>query len=131
MRLLVRNLSPKEYQRLSILIFLVDWFIGTASLIGGLNGLGEGEPICTFVVACGIWWWAYRLGRAKDDIGNTGGFLVIGLWILNLSGALLVDFHHYITDKFFWGSSSIVLILVVVAALSGTSSDRHKRSAID
>jgi hypothetical protein len=69
-----------------------------------------------FAVACALWWGAYSLGRTKNGNGNTAGFLVIGLWTLNLFGAVLIAFDHYIADTFFWASAAMLLVLIFAAS---------------
>jgi hypothetical protein len=48
--------------------------------------------------------------------------VALGLWILNVAGALAFDFHHLIVDHFFWASAAILLVLIAAIALSDTPS---------
>jgi hypothetical protein len=120
MRSFVRALPAKLDRPLfAILIFVVVWFVGTAALTGGLEGIGErGPAICVFAVACAAWWGMRRFGGPKSESVNTAAFVVTGLWMLKILIALLVDFHHCIADVFFWASVSMVLLLTMAAALT-------------
>jgi hypothetical protein len=108
----------KASRPLAIGVFIISWWVGTASLIGGLEGMGEFWPLCTFAAACALWFWAYKLRDSKTGPRSSGGFLVIALWMIHLLGAALLGFHHYITDRFFLVSVGLVLLLLVGVALS-------------
>jgi hypothetical protein len=56
------------------------------------------------------------------------GFLTLGLWLLNLVGALFFDFRRYVSDLFFWTSTAIFLLLIVLVALSDPPSTRRTTS---
>jgi len=108
--------SRADQPRFAIWIFVLAWLISAPALLMGLNGGGAsqtGFAICMFWIACGLWFWAQRL-RGK----SAGGFLVVGFWLLNLIGAALSDFHHYIKDVFFLISVATVFFLIAAAALS-------------
>ncbi len=111
--------SKADYHRLAVPIFCVSWLIGNVALIVGLNGAGGTIPaVCGFTIACVIWWGGYRLGGMKRPIGTAIGFLAIGIWMLNLVGAIVFAFHHYAADPFFWCSTITLFLLIVAMALS-------------
>ena len=56
-----------------------------------------------FAAVCILWWISFRISRSANGRGMTLGFVALGLWILNLIGALVFDFRHYIGDHFFLG----------------------------
>jgi hypothetical protein len=114
----------KARRPLAIGAFIVSWWIGTASLIGGLEGMGEFWPILTFAAACALWFWAYELRVNKTGSRSSGGFLVIALWMIHLVGAALFSFHHYITDRFFLSSVTLLVFLIVAASLSARRTDQ-------
>jgi hypothetical protein len=58
----------------------------------------------------------------------TLGLVALGMWILNLGGMLLVDFHHAVTGFLFWASAGILLFLITAVALSDTPSDARRAS---
>ena len=111
---------------LSILVFIVVWFVGTAALTGGFTELGEdGLLACVFGAACAAWWGARKFGGANSAPVNATGFVVIGLWTMKLLHALLFNFHYWVTRFFFWASAAILLLLVTAVALSKGLSDRN------
>jgi hypothetical protein len=112
------SFSNVSRRRLAIGIFIVAWWFGTGSLIGGLEGMGVFWPICIFVAACALWFWAYKLSADESGSRSSGGFVVIALWMIHLSGAMLFDFHHYIRDRFFLVSAALLIFLIGAAALS-------------
>jgi hypothetical protein len=120
MRSLVRLLpSRRDYSRLTVWMFCLAWLIGNISLIVGLNGSGGEVPaICGFVIACGTWWGAYRLGGTKTRVGSAVGLLAIGIWSVNLLGAMVFAFHHYVADFFFWAIAIALVVLIIATALS-------------
>ena len=104
--------------RLAIGIFIIAWWLGTASLIGGLQGMGGLWAAVVFAAASALWFWAYILSGNNAGSRSSGGFLVIALWMIHLTGAMLFDFRHYIRDRFFLASVGILLLLVGATALS-------------
>jgi hypothetical protein len=114
--------------KLATLLFLIALLFGNTSLIAGLE-MESGLPAaCVFAVVCLVWWISFRISRSANGRGMTLGFVALGLWILNLAGALVVDFHHYIGDHFFWASSAALLVLIAAIALRDTPSDVPKTS---
>jgi hypothetical protein len=111
-----------------VLLFFVAWFLGTAALRGGLEIGAKVRDACIFAIACVLWWISYRVCRSASGRGMTIGFLTLGLWMLNLLGALFFDFHHYFADLFFWTSTAIFLLLIMLVALSDPPSIRPKAS---
>jgi hypothetical protein len=113
-------------QRISVLVFVIVWFIGATALTGGLQGLGKNGPaICVFAAACIAWWGALRLGGNGNGTVNTAGFVVIGLWTLRILFALLVSFRDCVTDVFFWTSVVMILFLIGAVVISKERSDRR------
>lgn len=111
--------SKADRHRLAVPVFFVAWLIGNIALIIGLNGAGGTIPaVCGFAIACVVWWGGYRLGGAKSRVGTAIGFLGIGIWTLNLLGAIVFMFRHYVADLFFWCSTIALFLLVMALALS-------------
>lgn len=98
-------------------MFLVVWIVGTGALNIGLQKLGTGTAIGVFVGACAAWYGALKFGGARVGTVRTAGFLVIGLWGVKLSVALLVNFHSCVTDPFFWTSGALLLLLTIISIL--------------
>ena len=109
--------------KLATLLFLIALLLGNVALIGGLEKEGSMLFAGLFATACVLWWISYRISRPANCRGITLGFVALGLWILNLAGALAISFHHYIVDHFFWASASVLFVLIAVIALRGTPSD--------
>jgi len=117
-------------QRISVLAFVIVWFIGATALTGGLQVLGKNGPtICVFATACVAWWGALRLGGIGNGTVNTAAFVVIGLWMLRILFALLVSFRYCITDVFLWVSVVMILVLIGAAVISKERSDRRASHA--
>jgi hypothetical protein len=112
--------------KLARLLFLIALLLGNGALIGGLEAEGGMLAACFFAVACILWWISFRISRSANSRGMTLGVVSLGLWILGLAGALVVAFHHYIVDHFFWACAAILLVLVAAIALSNTPSDVPK-----
>jgi hypothetical protein len=114
------SFSNVSRRRIAIGIFIVSWWLGTASLVGGLEGVGGVLwAVLVFGAACALWFWAYTLSANSAGARSSGGFLVIALWMIHLTGAMLFGFRHYIRDVFFLASVAMVFVLVGAAALSG------------
>jgi hypothetical protein len=100
-------------------LFCVAWLVGSLALIIGLQGdTGEIPAICIFAIACVMWRGAYKLRGRKSQPGNAIGFLALAIWIANLLGAFVFDFHHYVTDFFFWASAATLLLLIIATVLT-------------
>ena len=112
--------SKADYPRLAVWMFCIAWLVGSIALIIGLDGdAGEIPAICIFAVACLMWWGAYKVRGKRGQPGNAIGFLALAIWILNLLGAFVFDFHHYVTDLFSW-ASIVMLLLLIISAIFGT-----------
>ena len=123
MRSLSRILPSKaDYPQLAVWMFCIAWLVGSIALIIGLNGdAGEIPAICIFAIACFMWWAAYKVRGKRGQSSNAIGFLALAIWIFNLLGAFVFDFHHYATDLFFWASIVMLVLLIISAAvLQGT-----------
>lgn len=77
--------------------------------------------VCTFALACGLWWVAYRLRCSANGIGKTAGFLIIGLWLLNLVGGAVLASHQVLSDLF--SSAFAALCLLLIISISTTLSE--------
>jgi O-antigen ligase len=110
--------SKADYPRLAVWMSCIAWLVGSIALIIGLYGdAGEIPAICIFAIACLLWWGAYKVRGKRGQPGNAIGFLALAIWILNLLGAFVFDFHHYVTDVFFWASIVMLLLLIISAAV--------------
>jgi hypothetical protein len=112
---------------LTVLLFLVAWLLGYAAMKGGFDGGQDVSASCGFAVACGLWWLAFKMSRSANGRGTTLGFVVLGLWMLNLIGAL-VFVHHYAGGLFFWISTVLFLLLIAAVALFDKPSGRPRSS---
>lgn len=118
--------SKTHYTRLSGWIFVAVWLFGACCIIAGLevaDGFWENfAAICIFGGACAAWWGAYKL----SNFTSSGGFVVIGLWMLEGPLGALLEFRHYVASPFFWASSGMLLLLVILAAISQPRAERSK-----
>jgi hypothetical protein len=121
-------LSSGVRAKLATLLFLVAWLFGSAALTGGFESGANFAGACIFATACGLWWVSYRTCVSANGKGITFGLVGLGLWMINLGGMLLVDFHHAVTGFLFWASTAVLLLLVTAVALSDTPSDAHEGS---
>jgi hypothetical protein len=112
--------------KLATLLFLIALLLGNVALIGGLEMEGGIPAAGFFAVVCMLWWISFRISRSANGRGLTLGIVALGLWILNVAGALAFDFHRLIVDHFFWASAAILLVLIAAIALSDTPSDVPK-----
>jgi hypothetical protein len=112
--------------KLATLLFLIALLFGNTSLIAGLEREGGLPAAGIFALVCLVWWISFRISRSADGRGMTLGFVALGLWILNLIGALVFAFRHSIGDRFFWASVAILLVLIAGIAISDTQSDVTK-----
>jgi hypothetical protein len=118
------SFSKASRRRLAIGIFIVSWWIGTASLFAGLKGLGEFWPICTFAAACALWFWGFTVSDLENGTRNPGGYVVIALWMIHLMVAALFSSHHSITDLVFLICLAETLSFVVAIAPSAPRTDQ-------
>jgi hypothetical protein len=72
---------------------------------------------------------SYKICLSANSKEMTLGLVALGIWILNLGGMLLVDFHHAVTGFLFWASAAVLLLLVTAVALSDTPSDARRASS--
>ena len=118
--------KPRTRALLATLLFLITWFLGAGALIGEFE-VEEGPfALCVFAIACVLWWISYRISLSANGRGATLGFIALGMWTLNLVGALLVAFHQYVADPMFWTFVAMVALLVVGIALSDKPSPSPK-----
>ena len=120
--------TPGVRAKLATLLFLISLVFGNIALIGGFEDEGGIPAACVFAIVCVLWWISYRMSCSANRRGMTLGFVALGLWILNLAGALVSDFHHYVVDHFFWVTTAVLLALVVAIALSEAASDGPRAS---
>jgi hypothetical protein len=118
------SFSKASRRRLASGIFIVSWWVGTASLLAGLEGLGDFWPICTFAAACALWFWGFRVNDVETGSRGSGGYLVIALWMIHLTVAALFSSHHSTTDLIFMICLAEVLAFVVTIALSTPRTDQ-------
>jgi hypothetical protein len=118
--------TPGVRAKLATLLFLIALLLGNSALIGGLEMDGGMFFAALFAVVCILWWISFRISRSANGRGLTLGFVALGLWILNLVGALVLDFRHYIGDHFFWAYAAVLLVLIVAIAIRDTQSDVTK-----
>jgi|GEM_PF-2231692 len=116
-------LTPRVRAKLAILLFLIAWVLGAVALTGGFESGADLPAACVFAIACGLWWTAYKLCQKSGGRGLTLGLIALGMWMLNLSGALLLDFRHYVDSLLFWVATAIVLFLIAGIALSKPPSE--------
>lgn len=119
-------MSSGERGKLATLLFLIALLFGNISLIAGFES-EEGVPAaCVFAAACFTWWISYRISHSAKGRGITLGLVCLGLWILNIATALVVDFHHFIVGFFSWSSTTILSILITAFVISEAPSDRPR-----
>jgi hypothetical protein len=114
--------------KLVVLLFLVAWLFGSVALTASFESDAHFAGTCIFAIACGLWWISYKICLSANGKGMTLGLVALGMWMLNLGGMLLVDFHHAVTGFLFWASTAVLLLLVTAVALSHTPSDAHGAS---
>ena len=118
--------TPGVRAKLATLLFLIALLLGNSALIGGLEMEGGMFFAGLFAAVCILWWISFRISRSANGRGMTLGFVALGLWILNLIGALVFDFRHYIGDHFFWAYAAVLLVLIAAIAIRDTQSDVTK-----
>ena len=77
--------------------------------------------LAVFGAACAGWWGAYKL----SNFASAGGFLVLGLWLLPLLGALLE--FRYVNRAFFWISSGMMVLLLALAVARQPKPESRER----
>lgn len=122
-------LSARARALLAVLLFLIAWLLGNVGLTVGLK-LGATVPAAIiFAIACVLWWISYKISCSANSRGMTLGFVALSVWMLNLVGALLFDFRHYVADIFFWVSTAIFFLLITAFALSEARPNPPKESS--
>jgi len=105
MHLPALNLSTRARGLLALLLFLIVWLLGTVGLIGVFELEAKIPATTTFLIACMLWWISYKLSRSANGRGLMLGVVALSVWMLNLVGGLLLNFHYWIADSFFWVST--------------------------
>jgi hypothetical protein len=121
-------LTSRAQARLATLLFLIAWILGAVALTAGFESGSDLPAACIFAIACGIWWISYKVCQKADGRGLNLGLVALGMWILNLTGALFLDFRHYVADLLFWVATAIVLFLITAVALSKPRSESSSPS---
>lgn len=111
-------ITPRGRGLLAVLIFIISWFTGAASIVGGFETGAYFAFAATFVVAVLFWWASYGLSRSASGRGMTVGLIALALWMLALTFSLLADFRGSIASPFFWTVAVILLVVVVVLSIS-------------
>lgn len=93
----------------------------------GANDQGATVGTAGFIVACGVWWMAYRLGGMKSRIGIFLGLLALSIWTLN-SLVMIFRFRTYFVGYFLWISSICVVTLLVAFIVSEAHSSAKQPS---
>ena len=122
-------LTSKARALLAVLLFLVAWFFGNGALILGLE-MEEGVfAACVFAFACGLWWTSYKISRSAHGKGMTLGLVALGIWMLNLIGALVFAFRHSVANPFFWVATAIFSFLITAFAVSDVRPNLSKSAS--
>lgn len=114
--------SPGVRAKLATLLFLIAWPLGSIALMGVLEVEAGLPGLSAFAIACALWWGSYRISLSAGGRGVTLGFIALGMWMLALVGALLINFHDYVRNGFFWASTLLLSLLVAAVALSDAPS---------
>ncbi len=118
MHLPALKLRERERGLLALLLFLIAWLLGNVSLIGIFELEAKVPATTTFLVACALWWISYKMSRSANGRGITLGVVALSVWMLSLVGGLLLNFHYWIADPFFWISTAIFLLLITALVVS-------------
>jgi hypothetical protein len=118
--------SSGERGKLAMLLFLIALLFGNILLIAGFESEPGVPAACVFAATCFTWWISYRISHSANGKGMILGLVCLGLWILNLAAALVVDFHRNIVGFFFWASTASLLVLIAAFAFSEARSHGPK-----
>jgi hypothetical protein len=58
----------------------------------------------------------------------TLGLVALGIWMLNLIGALVLAFRHSVAVPFFWAATAIFLLLIMAFAISDSRPNLSRSS---
>jgi hypothetical protein len=108
--------NPGVRSKMVTLLFLVAWLLGCGGLTKGFEHDADVQGACVFAIACGLWWISYKISLSANSRGTTLGAIALGIWMLNLTGMLVVDFHHSVTRFLFWACTGVFLILITAVA---------------
>jgi hypothetical protein len=97
-------------------------------LILGLEREVGGPAACAFAAACGLWWTSYKMSLSAERRGMTLGLVALGIWMLNLIGALVLAFRHSVAVPFFWAATAIFLLLIMAFAISDSRPNLSRSS---
>jgi len=128
MHLPALNLSTRARGLLALLLFLIAWLLGTVGLIVVFELEAKIPATTTFLIACMRWWISYKLSRSANGRGLMLGVVALSVWMLNLVGGLLLNFHYWIADSFFWVSTAMFLLLITALVVSEVAPN-HPRAA--
>jgi hypothetical protein len=118
MHLPTLNLSERARALLAFLLFFIAWLLGNVGLLVGFEVVARVPAATIFAIACVLWWIAYKISRTTSGRGITLGMVALSVWLLNLVGALVFDFHHYAGDIFFWVATVIFLFLITAVVVA-------------
>jgi hypothetical protein len=114
---------------LATLLFLIACLLGLGALRLGFDREAQFPGTCVFAIANGLWCTAYKLSGAASSRAARFGLTVLGLWLLNLTGELLVDFHHCVSDPFFWTTAALLLVVICAFGLSDVRSQQSRTTS--
>ena len=94
------NLSTRARGLLALLLFLIAWLLGNVGLIAGFEKEAKALGAATFAMACVLWWISYKISCSANGRGITLGVVALSVWMLNLVGGVLLNFHYWIAAPF-------------------------------
>jgi hypothetical protein len=109
--------SSTDRSRVGGWIFVVAYLAGNSAFMLGLDHEGATLfAVCTFAIACALWWMAYRMSLTGKGLSKAFGFLVAVFWLLNL--IVHPFFEFYVPGSFFWISAGLLLCLILATVMS-------------
>jgi hypothetical protein len=123
------NLSTRARGLLALLLFLIAWLLGNVGLIAGFEKEAKALGAATFAMACVLWWISYKISCSANGRGITLGVVALSVWMLNLVGGVLLNFHYWIADPFFWVSIAIFLLLITALVMSEAAPNHPKAAS--